>query len=224
MKNPTPSITPAVQCSCEKMSAILLFAKESLSGVFIKLGTQGSCTAAMANAMAVIITLCLEAGVPAAAMAKLFKYDRGQCIPGSDKPTCNAALSGLLEKYGPAADSDEIYSVPMTMDGKKFTMSTGCGPLAFHAFFNSDGELKEVYLDMAQTNTCANTMTKMTGKLITLALCYGVDALDIANALRGIRCPAAGGECSSCIDAVGRGMQRSAGKNPDEFLIKEIAA
>lgn len=224
MKYPTPSITPSVECSCEKMKAILLFTDELLSGVILKLGTQGSCAAAIANAMAVIITISLEAGVPAAAMAKLFKYDRGQCIPGSTKPTCIAALAGILEQYGPPAENDEVYSVPMTMDGKKRTMSTGCGPVAVHCYKNSDGELREVIVRLAQTNTCANTMAKMIGDMITLAQCHGVDALVIAGGLRGIRCPAAKGECTSCLDAIGRALQLNAGKDPDEFMVKEISA
>jgi hypothetical protein len=220
----TSALTVSADCGCNKMFTILGNQGGAIQNLIIKLGSQGSCAAAIVNALAVIISISLKAGVPADSIAKLCKFDRGQCHMDGENPTCIAALGNILAEYGPSEESDSIYGVPMSMDGKKRTMSIGCGLISVHCFNDSDSNLREVSAELAQTNTCANTITKMIGKLITLALCFEVSAADIAAGLRGIRCPAAKGDCTSCLDAIGRALQLHEGINPDELANQREAA
>jgi hypothetical protein len=200
------SHTVSTQCACDKLFAILGSWGGSLKEVFIKLGPQGSCAAAIVNALAVIVSKSLRYGVPSSAIANIFRYDRSLCSKSGDKPTCIVALGEILLEESMVEDSDYVFSVPMRMTGTERTMITGCGPIAVQCFDDSEGTLRKVGAELAQTNTCANTITKMTGKLITLSLSHGVDIRDITKGLRDISCPSARPECTSCLDAIARAI------------------
>lgn len=202
-----PCKTVTADCGCNKMFAILGGWGGSVKEVFVKLGPQGSCAAAIVNALAVLISVSLRSGVPANLIGKLFANDSSLCHTCGANPTCINALGEILLENSVAAETDLVYSVPMSMTGSEQTKFSGCGLLSVQCFDDREGNIRKVGAELAQTNTCANTITKMVGKLITLALCHGVAIEDIVKGLRDITCPQARQECSSCLDAIARAIE-----------------
>ena len=176
--------------------------------VFLKCGSQGSCTAAVMNALSVLFSIARRCGVPLLAIAKLFHRHGGSCSKAmeSGTHTCVFALGQLLLGL---TDGEEIETIgePLSLDAKRKTRFTGCGPMKIWYGFDSEKNLRCLEVRLASKNTCANTITSAVADLITLMLGYGVEPGQIAHGLKGISCPAAVMDSSSCLDGIARAIE-----------------
>ncbi len=82
-----------------------------------------------------------------------------------------------------------VREVPRDVVGKKRKLMTGCGSLHCSAFFDTDGQLLEVFLNKGSTGGCNNYMIGLS-RMMSLALRSGCDLDDIVGQLRSCgACP-----------------------------------
>lgn len=194
--------------ACDDMFAILNgWDNHQHVELFLKCGPQGSCAAAVMNALSVLFSIARRCGVPLLAIANLFSRHGGSCSKAMErrKHTCIFSLGHLLSDLAEGEEIDAIGE-PLSLDGNKKTRFTGCGPMKIWYGFDSDRNLRCLEIRLASKNTCANTITSIVADLITLMLGYGVEPAQIAKGLKGISCPAACLENTSCLDAIARAI------------------
>jgi ribonucleoside-diphosphate reductase alpha chain len=103
-------------------------------------------------------------------------------------------------------------------------MKTGCGNLYVTINEDPQGSPMEIFTQMGKAGGCATSQCEAIGRLASLALRSGIDALEIAKQMRGISChvPVGYGEgkVNSCSDAMAQalewylGFKRSVGEHP----------
>jgi hypothetical protein len=179
---------------------------ESHREMFLKSGPQGSCSAAMMNALSILFSIARRCGIPLIVLANLFSRHGGSCSKAMKhgKKTCISAIGELLSGLV-TEDAEDDVGIPMAMGGNFRIRFTGCGPMMVACGNNSDG-LRYVDAKLAKSNTCAHTMTSIVADLITLMLGYGIEPDKIIHGLRGISCPAARDDNSSCLDGIARAI------------------
>lgn len=101
---------------------------------------------------------------------------------------------------------------PTVINGTTTKISTGCGTLYVTINEDEKGMPFEVFMSMGKAGGCAMSQLEAIGRLVSLALRSGLDAMSIAEQLRGIRCPSPswekGGRIFSCSDAIARVIER----------------
>lgn len=201
------SDTAATMCGCGGLFATFGKWEEGYREAFIKLGSQGSCSAAVTNALAITISICLKGGVPAAVIAEAMLRDSGLCQQAGDTDTCIVAIGRLLTEYVGELDEEDLPTEPMKLYGIERKRLTGCGHVEVVCLDDSEGNLRKVKAELARTNTCANTVTRALSQLVTVGLGYGVAPAKVIKGLGGISCPASRQEASSCLDAISRAIR-----------------
>ena len=180
---------------------------ESDLEMFLKCGPQGSCSAAITNALAILFSIARRCQVPLLPIAKLFSRHGGLCNKAisSGTSTCINSLGELLLELAATEDDAEEVGTPVKMEGSFRVRFTGCGPIMVSCG-NDSNCLRYVHAQLAKTNTCANTITSILSELVSLMLAFGVESEKIIKAIRGISCPSARHDNSSCLDAIGRAI------------------
>jgi ribonucleoside-diphosphate reductase alpha chain len=101
---------------------------------------------------------------------------------------------------------------PTVTTGTTTKIATGCGNLYVTINEDEKGMPFEVFMSMGKAGGCAMSQLEAIGRLVSLALRSGLDALSIAEQMRGIRCPSPswekGGRIFSCSDAIARVIER----------------
>lgn len=101
---------------------------------------------------------------------------------------------------------------PEIINGTTTQIPTGCGPMNVTVNEDEQGAF-EVFAITGKGGGCVAAQVEAQGRLISLALRYGVPYEEIVAQLQGIRCPkpvmAGGGNFTlSCGDAIAKGMKR----------------
>jgi hypothetical protein len=175
--------------------------------MFLKCGPQGSCSAAIMNALSVLFSYARRSGVPLIAIARLYLRHGGFCgkAGASGKKPCITALGELLNTLA-VEDDGGMAGMPVTMNGSFRTRFTGCGPMMIFTAEDSTNALRYVHVKLAKTNTCAHTITSVVSELISLMLEYGVAPEQIVKGIIDIRCPIERDGNKSCIDGIARAI------------------
>ena len=101
---------------------------------------------------------------------------------------------------------------PTVITGTTTKIATGCGNLYVTINDDEKGMPFEVFMSMGKAGGCAMSQLEAIGRLVSLALRSGLDAISIAEQMRGIRCPSPswekGGRIFSCSDAIARVIER----------------
>jgi ribonucleoside-diphosphate reductase alpha chain len=100
---------------------------------------------------------------------------------------------------------------PAVVHGATVQVPTGCGPMNVTVNDDEQGEF-EIFSSIGKGGGCAAAQTEAQGRLISLALRFGVPYEEIIAQLQGIRCPkpvmAGQGQVTlSCGDAIAKGMK-----------------
>lgn len=101
---------------------------------------------------------------------------------------------------------------PTVTTGTTTKIATGCGNLYVTINEDEKGMPFEVFMSMGKAGGCAMSQLEAIGRLVSLALRSGLDAMSISEQMRGIRCPSPswekGGRIFSCSDAIARVIER----------------
>jgi ribonucleoside-diphosphate reductase alpha chain len=101
---------------------------------------------------------------------------------------------------------------PTVITGTTTKIATGCGNLYVTINDDEKGMPFEVFMSMGKAGGCAMSQLEAIGRLVSLALRSGLDAISIVEQMRGIRCPSPswekGGRIFSCSDAIARVIER----------------
>lgn len=100
----------------------------------------------------------------------------------------------------------EILKVNDTLIGLKRKLNTGCGSMYCCPYYNTDGEMQEIFLSKGSSGVCLSFMTAL-GRLISLCLRGGISQDDIVDQLLSI--PA----CPSYVGKTATAGNTSKGKN-----------
>jgi ribonucleoside-diphosphate reductase alpha chain len=92
-------------------------------------------------------------------------------------------------------------SRPDVMEGFTRRIKTVCGNL-YVTINHESGRIKEVFMSMGKSGTCARTQMEVTARLISIAINKDADIRKIVKSLKGIRCNSANGEYLSCADGI----------------------
>ncbi|PIW58909.1 MAG: ribonucleotide-diphosphate reductase subunit alpha, partial [Candidatus Omnitrophica bacterium CG12_big_fil_rev_8_21_14_0_65_50_5] len=126
-------------------------------------------------------------------------------------------VSKKTDDVKPEFPMDERPSVkprprPQVMAGASIKMNTGCGSLYVTINHDEHQEPFELFTQMGKAGGCASSQLEAIGRLVSLALRSGVEPHEIANQLRGIRCPAPswdnGAKVLSCADAISQAVEK----------------
>jgi hypothetical protein len=180
-KVPRPPVAQGItykldHVACDDMFVILNGWKEEGDfEMFLKCGPQGSCSAAIMNALSVLFSYARRSGVPLIAIARLFSRHGGICSKAGDngKKPCVTALGELLHCLV-VEDDDDMAGTPVAMNGSFRTRFTGCGPMMIFIGEDTINTLRYVDVKLARTNTCAHTITSVVSELISLMLGHGI--------------------------------------------------
>ena len=90
-------------------------------------------------------------------------------------------------------------------------VTTGCGNM-YVTVASDDKGLCELFVSLGKAGGCASAQLEATGRLISMALRSGVDAMEVVKMLKGIRCPSIaweeGKSVLSCADAIAGVLER----------------
>lgn len=96
---------------------------------------------------------------------------------------------------------------PPELFGKTPKIKTGCGNL-YVTINENEGKTSEVLPTLGKAGGCASAITQAVGRLAGLALRRGATDNEVAEQLKGIACHLPTLECSSCVDGVGRMLDK----------------
>lgn len=100
------------------------------------------------------------------------------------------------------------------LKGRTKRIQTGCGWM--YITLNGGGTgVVEVFARLGKAGGCALSQTEALGRVISLALRYGVPIEELREQLQGIRCNAPKGEVLSCADAVAKGLSPNLKEDED---------
>jgi hypothetical protein len=168
-------------------SCFLILNKESnvVKEVFSKIGSAGSCAAAIMDALTKVISIALSYGVPEHA------FFLALCGIGcGSQNSCVSALGAYLENREQDVKHAKKPALALT---RTYNWNTGCGDVQTTCF-GKPGELNDVLVTFGKPSTCASAIATGLQNAISVALRYDVEPSAIANALNGITCPKASGK------------------------------
>lgn len=114
---------------------------------------------------------------------------------------------------------------PQVMSGTSTKVNTGCGSLYVTVNQDENNKPFELFTQMGKAGGCASSQLEAIGRLVSLALRSGVEPKEIADQLRGIRCPAPswdqGAKVLSCADAISRTIEQ---RLKDKVVVQAAAA
>ncbi len=98
---------------------------------------------------------------------------------------------------------------PEVVNGHTVETMTGCGSL-YVTLNELEDKLFEAFADMGKAGGCASAMCEAIGRLVSLALRYGIGPEQLVKQLKGISChqKLEKGQPQSCPDAIGRMIKR----------------
>ena len=101
---------------------------------------------------------------------------------------------------------------PEVVEGTTMEIMTGCGKLFVTITKDEDG-IVDVFATLGKNGGCMRSQTEAIGRLLSIGLRSGLDPLQLAENLRGIRCekPAWGenGVVLSCSDAIAIALENA---------------
>src|ERR1039457_967633 len=102
---------------------------ESNLEMFLKCGPQGSCSAAITNALAVLFSIGRRCQIPLLPIARLFSRHGGLCNKAISlgTSTCINTLGELLLELAGKEEDVEDVGTPLKMEGSFRVRFTGCG-------------------------------------------------------------------------------------------------
>jgi ribonucleoside-diphosphate reductase alpha chain len=110
---------------------------------------------------------------------------------------------------------------PDLLQGESRRIKTCCGNL-YVTINHENGKLKEVFLTMGKSGTCARSMCEMTGRLLSIAINKDADIRKIIKSIKGIRCGSANGDYISCSDAICQALEKFLeGKNEKQERVPD---
>lgn len=166
---------------CTDSMFVILNEKE----VFAKIGSAGSCSAAIMDALTKVISIALAYGVPEHAF---FLALSG--IGCGSINSCVSALGTYLENREQSVMPSKKPSIALT---RTFNRNTGCGDVQTTCF-GEPGTITDILVTFGKPSTCASAIATGLQNAISVALRYGVEPQAIANGLNGITCPKASGK------------------------------
>lgn len=164
-----------------------MFVIRNQKEIFAKIGSAGSCSAAIMDALAKVITIAMAFGVPEHAF---FLALSG--IGCGSLNSCVSALGSALENREQSVLPSKKNPMSLT---RTYNWNTGCGDVATTCF-GTPGTMTDVLVTFGKPSTCASAIATGLQNAISVALRYGVEPQAIANALNGITCPKASGKAS----------------------------
>jgi ribonucleoside-diphosphate reductase alpha chain len=104
---------------------------------------------------------------------------------------------------------------PDITSGTTEKVSLGCGRNLYVTVNEDPSGLCEVFIQMGKSGGCTASQSEAIGRLVSLSLRSGIDASEVYNQLKGIRCPSPawhnGSSILSCADAIGKALERYVG-------------
>lgn len=211
-------ITKRVKTGCGSIYVTVNYDDQGcLFEIFSILGKAGGCASAQLEAIARLSSLALRSGVAIADIAKHLRFIRcpNLYIPsdgGRRIFSCPDAIATIfdenIEKATSPAKIVKPKRRPQSIKGITDKIETGCGHLYVTVNHDERGRLFEVFTVLGTAGGCASAQLSAIARLTSLALRAGVDAREIAQHLRGIRCPSPAVisegkvRVSSCADAI----------------------
>ena len=97
---------------------------------------------------------------------------------------------------------------PPITEGRTYCIDTGCGN--FYITINNDaGGVCELFARLGKSGGCQSSQNETIGRLISIALRSGIEAQEIIDMLKGVRCPRPFvGHALSCSDAIARALEQ----------------
>lgn len=94
---------------------------------------------------------------------------------------------------------------PEVVDGSTVKAMTGCGSLYFTLNKHEDKPF-EVFIRMGKAGGCAASQCEAIGRLVSMALRFGIGTMEIVKQLKGISCHQVNeeGHPKSCADTIAR--------------------
>lgn len=110
---------------------------------------------------------------------------------------------------------------PDVLNGESRRVKTCCGNL-YITINHENSKLKEVFLTMGKSGTCARSMCELVGRLLSIAINKDADIKKIIKSIKGIRCGNANGDSISCSDAICQALEKfMEGKNEKQTGIPD---
>lgn len=105
----------------------------------------------------------------------------------------------------------KIKTRPQKLNGSTYKIMAGCGPLYITINEDEDNKPFELFAEIGKAGGCAASQTQAIGRLVSLALRSGVNAVDIIKQLIGISCHThsglGGNKINSCADGIAKAIR-----------------
>lgn len=118
---------------------------------------------------------------------------------------------------------------PDVLEGTTERKKVGCGKhLYITSNANEDGELTELFLRLGKSGGCINSFSEGLYRMISLALSSGAEPREVAEELKGIRCPDPSYNKDkdemtfSCCDAISESIERAIDIDIEETKMQQV--